>query len=62
LLKNSYQPERQVAACDNLTTPPVATELKRAHKFSEDFIETENISGEIARALLPALSRARWRT
>jgi hypothetical protein len=32
---------RRVAARDNLTTSRVANELKRAHKFSENFIETE---------------------
>jgi hypothetical protein len=42
LLKNSYQPERQVAACDNLTTARVAAELTRANKFSEGLIETEH--------------------
>jgi hypothetical protein len=32
---------RRVAARDNLTTPRVATELKGAHKFSENFNETD---------------------
>jgi hypothetical protein len=32
---------RGVAARDDLTTSSVTAELKRAHKFSENFIETE---------------------